>query len=247
MSRGFALLAAASVMLATPAAAQSDAAATYPNRNVRVIVTVPAGGGVDSVTRIFADKLQRRLGQPFVIENQGGAGGNVGASTAFAAAPDGYTLMSSQPAPLTTNIALYKKLNFDPAALEPVVIMSRFPNVLLVRKDFPAKTAAEFIAYAKANPGKLNYGSQGIGTTSHLTTELFMSLTGTKMVHVPYKGTAPALNDLIASHVDLMFNELATSIELNKAGKVKILAVATKQRVAAIPDVPTLEEAEIGR
>jgi tripartite-type tricarboxylate transporter receptor subunit TctC len=173
------LFAATGALLAIPVAAQPDVAATYPSRSVRVIVTVPAGGGVDSVTRIFADKLQRRLGQPFVIENQGGAGGNVGASTVYGAVPDGYTLMSSQPAPLTTNIALYKKLSFDPAALEPVVIMSRFPNVLLVRKDFPAKTAAEFIAYAKANPGKLNYGSQGIGTTSHLTTELFMSLTGT--------------------------------------------------------------------
>src|SRR6202165_6309071 len=120
--------------------------------------------------------------------------------------------MSSQPAPLTTNIALYKKLSFDPAALEPVVIMSRFPNVLLVRKDFPVKTAAEFIAYAKANPGKLNYGSQGIGTTSHLTTELFMSLTGTKMVHVPYKGTAPALNDLMAGHVDFIFMEISYAV-----------------------------------
>src|ERR1700682_90149 len=186
MLRCLCLFAAAGSLLAMPAVAQPDVAAAYPNRGVRIVVTVPAGGGVDSVTRIFADKLQRRLGQSFVIEHQSGAGGNVGASTVFGAAPDGYTLMSSQPAPLTTNVALYKQLSFDPAALEPVVIMSRFPNVLLVRKDFAAKTAKEFIAYAKANPGKLNYGSQGIGTTSHLTTELFMSLTGTKMVHLPY-------------------------------------------------------------
>jgi len=120
--------------------------------------------------------------------------------------------------------------------------MSHVANVLLVRPDFPAKSVQELIAYATANPGKLNYASQGIGTTSHLTTELFQTITHTKLVHVPYKGTAPALNDLISSHVDLMFNELATSIELNKAGKAKILAVATKARVAAIPDVPTLEE-----
>jgi tripartite-type tricarboxylate transporter receptor subunit TctC len=125
------------------------------------------------------------------------------------------------------------------------VIMSHVPNVLLVRPDFPANTVQELIAYAKANPGKLNYGSQGIGTTSHLTTELFETITHIQLVHVPYKGTAPALNDLIASHVDLMFNELATSIELNKAGKAKILAVATKERVAAIPDVPTLQEAGV--
>jgi tripartite-type tricarboxylate transporter receptor subunit TctC len=239
------VLAAAIGVLALPAAAQTDVAANYPSRTVRIVVTVPAGGGVDSVTRIFADKLQRRLGQPFVVENQGGAGGNVAASTVFAAVPDGYTLMSSQPAPLTTNIALYKKLSFDPGAFEPVVIMSRFPNVLLVRKDFPAKTAAEFIAYAKANPGKLNYGSQGIGTTSHLTTELFMALTGTKMVHVPYKGTAPALNDLLAGNVDLIFMELSSAVRLHQGGNAHILAVATEQRLAALPDVPTLIEAGV--
>jgi tripartite-type tricarboxylate transporter receptor subunit TctC len=245
MSKCLLSLAATCALLATPAVAQPDVAATYPNRSVRIIVTVPAGGGVDSVTRIFGDKLQRRLGQPFVIENQSGAGGNVGASTVFAAAPDGYTLMSSQPAPLTTNIALYKKLSFDPAAFEPVVIMSRFPNVLLVRKDFPAKTAAEFIAYAKANPGKLNYGSQGIGTTSHLTTELFVSLTGTKMVHVPYKGTAPALNDLIAGQVDFVFMELSSAVRLHQGGNARILAVATERRLDSLPDIPTMIEAGV--
>ncbi|HEY6255929.1 MAG TPA: tripartite tricarboxylate transporter substrate binding protein [Xanthobacteraceae bacterium] len=245
MLRSFFWLAATGALLTVPAAAQTDVAATYPSRSVRIVVTVPAGGGVDSVTRIFADKLQRRLGQAFVVENQGGAGGNVAASTVFAAAPDGYTLMSSQPAPLTTNIALYKRLSFDPAAFEPVVIMSRFPNVLLVRKDFPAKTGAEFIAYAKANPGKLNYGSQGIGTTSHLTTELFMSLTGTAMVHVPYKGTAPALNDLMAGHVDLVFMELSSAMRLHQGGNARILAVATDQRLAALPDIPTMIEAGV--
>src|SRR5713226_6129827 len=236
------LLAATGTMLAGPVAAQPDVAATYPNRSVRVIVTVPAGGGVDSVTRIFGEKLQRRLGQPFVIDTQCGAGFYVCASTFYGAAPDGYTLMSSQPAPLTTNIALYKKLSFDPAALEPVVIMSRFPNVLLVRKDFPAKTAAEFIAYAKANPGKLNYASQGIGTTSHLTAELFMSLTGTKMVHVPYKGTGPALNDLVAGHVDLIFMELSSAYKLHDGGKARILAVTTDKRLELLPDIPTMIE-----
>jgi tripartite-type tricarboxylate transporter receptor subunit TctC len=245
MSKRLVLLAVAGACLTVPAMAQQDAAAGYPSRSVRVIVTVPAGGGVDSVTRIFGDKLQRRLGQSFVIENQSGAGGNVGASTVFGAAPDGYTLMSSQPAPLTTNIALYKQLSFDPAAFEPVVIMSRFPNVLLVRKDFPAKTAAEFIAYAKANPGKLNYGSQGIGTTSHLTTELFMSLTGTKMVHVPYKGTAPALNDLMAGHVDFVFMELSSAVRLHQGGNARILAVATDKRIASLPEIPTLIEAGV--
>jgi tripartite-type tricarboxylate transporter receptor subunit TctC len=230
--------------LAPPAAAQ-DIAASYPNRPVRVIVTVPAGGGVDTVTRIFGERLQKQLGQPFVIENQGGAGGNVAAATVFNAAPDGYTLMSSQPAPLTTNIALYKKLGFDPTAFEPVVIMTRYPNVLLVRKDFPAKTAQEFIAYVKANPGKLNYGSQGIGTTSHLTTELFMSVTGTKMVHVPYKGTAPALTDLIAGNIDVIFMELSSAVKLHQAGSARILAVATDKRLEALPDIPTMIEAGV--
>ncbi|HLH97020.1 MAG TPA: tripartite tricarboxylate transporter substrate binding protein [Xanthobacteraceae bacterium] len=239
------VLAAAGALLAPPLAAQTDPAANYPSHSVRVVVTVPAGGGVDSVTRIFADKLQRRLGQPFVVENQGGAGGNVAASTVFAAAPDGYTLMSSQPAPLTTNMALYKKLSFDPTAFEPVVIMSRFPNVLLVRKDFPAKTAAEFIAYAKANPGRLNYGSQGIGTTSHLTTELFMSLTGTRMVHVPYKGTAPALNDLLAGQIDFIFMELSSAVKLHESGNARILAIATDKRLESLPDIPTMIEAGV--
>jgi tripartite-type tricarboxylate transporter receptor subunit TctC len=232
-------------LLAAPAAAQQDAAANYPSKPVRVIVTVPAGGGVDTVTRIFAQKLQQKFGQTFVIENQGGAGGNVAAAAVYAAAPDGYTIMASQPAPITTNVALYKKLNFDPAALEPIVIMSRFPNVLLVRQDFPAKTAQEFIAYAKANPGKLNYASQGIGTTSHLTAELFMTLTGTKMVHVPYKGTAPALNDLIGGQVDLIFMELSSAYKLNESGKARILAVATEKRLSMLPDTPTMIEAGV--
>jgi tripartite-type tricarboxylate transporter receptor subunit TctC len=237
-------LVAAGSLLALPAAAQ-DVAASYPGRPVRIVVTVPAGGGVDTVTRIFADRLQRRLGQAFVIENQGGAGGNVAASTVYAAAPDGYTLMASQPAPLTTNVALYRRLSFDPAKFEPVVIMSRYPNVLLVRKDFPAKTAKEFIAYAKANPGKLNYGSQGIGTTSHLTAELFMTLTGTKMVHVPYKGTAPALTDLLGGQIDLIFMELSQAAKMHQAGTARILAVATDKRVDTLPDIPTMIEAGV--
>src|SRR3954467_5582928 len=145
MFQRLALIAASASLLAAGAAAQ-DPAANYPSKPVKIIVTVPAGGGVDTVTRLFAEKLNQHLKQPFVIENRGGAGGNVGAEAVFTAPPDGYTLMASQPAPLTTNVALYKKLNFDPAALEPVVVMSKFPNVLLVRNDFPARTAQEFLA-----------------------------------------------------------------------------------------------------
>src|ERR1700720_4116531 len=243
MSRHLAVMAlGVAVVALVPARAQQDGSADYPDRAVKIIVSTAAGGGVDTVTRIIAAQLQEKLSQPFVIENRGGGGGNIGAETAYAADPDGYTLLATQPAPITSNVALYKKLNFDPAALEPVAVMSKFPNVLLVRPDFPAKTAQEFIAYAKANPGKVTYASQGPGTSSHLTAELFMKLTGTKMLHVPYRGSGPALNDLVAGHVDFIFMELASAYKLHAGGKARILAVATDHRIDVVPDVPTLIE-----
>jgi len=220
-------------------------AANFPDHPIRVIVSVPAGGGVDAVTRLVTAKMQAFLGQPLVVENKAGVGGSVAADYVFHLPPDGYALLASQPSPITTNPLLYKSLNYDPAQLTPIAIMSHVPNVVLVREDFPAKTVQELIAYAKANPGKINYASQGIGTTSHLTAELFQKITHTKLTHVPYKGTAPALNDLLAGNVDLMFNELATSLQLDKAGKARILAVTVKARVAALPDVPTLEQAGV--
>lgn len=229
-------------LLASGAQAQ-DTAATFPNRPIRIIVCVPAGGGVDTVTRIVADGLQKKLGQPVVVENKAGAAGNIGAEAVFTSDPDGYTLLAAQPAPLTVNPLLYTKMAFDPTQFEPVAIMTSIANVLLVRPDFPAKTAKEFIAYVKANPGKVNYASQGIGTTSHLTAALFERVAGTKLVHVPYKGTAPALNDIIAGHVDFIFMELASAIKLHQAGKAHILAVATNKRIASLPDIPTLDEA----
>lgn len=240
----FFTLAVATILLASVASSQ-DESATYPTQPIRIIVTVPPGGGVDAVTRIVADKLHQRFGQPVVVENRGGQAGNFGAAAAFAAEPDGYTLMASQPAPLTVNALLYRKLNYDPAAFLPIAIMTTVPNTLTVRSDFPAKTAQEFIAYARANPGKLNYASQGTGTTSHLTAELFQRRTDTKLVHVPYKGTGPALNDLIGGQVDLMFTELASALELSRAGKVRILAVTAARRAAELPDVPTLIEAGV--
>jgi tripartite-type tricarboxylate transporter receptor subunit TctC len=243
MFRSIALVASAAALVAlSPARAQQDPAADYPSRPVKIIVSVPAGGGVDTVTRIFAARLQQRLGQPFVIENRGGAGGNIGAEAAYTSEPDGYTLLATQPAPITSNIALYKKLNFDPAALEPVAVMSKFPNVLLVRQDFPAKTVEEFIAYVKANPGKVTFASQGPGTSSHLTAELFAKATGTKVLHVPYRGTGPALNDLVAGHVDFIFMELASAHKLHAGGKARILAVATDKRLELMPEIPTLIE-----
>jgi len=242
MLRRSALVASFGVALLLGAAAAMAYAADYPDHPIRVIVAVPAGGGVDTVTRIVTDKMRAALGQPLVVENKPGVSGSLAAETVSKADPDGYTLLASQPAPITTAPFLYKSLNYTPADLVPVAIMSHVPNVVLVRKDFPAKTVPELIAYAKANSGKINYASQGIGTTSHTTAELFQSITGTKLTHLPYKGTAPAVNDLLAGNVDLMFNELATSLELHKSGRARILAVTVKDRVPSLPDIPTLEE-----
>ncbi len=239
--RGFLALITSMALLTASASAQ-DAAANYPNRPIKIVVSVPAGGGVDNVTRIVAKGLQEKLGQPVVVENHAGAGGNIGAEFVFKSEPDGYTLLASQPSPITVNPLLYKNLSFDPTKFEPVAIMTTIANVLLVRPDFPAKTAKEFIDYCKANPGKVNYASQGIGTTSHLTAALFEKVTGTKLVHVPYKGTAPALNDIVASHVDMIFMELSSAIKLHQAGRARILAVATDKRIPNLPDIPTLEE-----
>jgi tripartite-type tricarboxylate transporter receptor subunit TctC len=242
MSKFLPLIAAAALFAATPAGAQQGSAANYPNKPVKIVVSTAAGGGVDTVARIVGDRLPKILGQPFVVENRGGAGGNIGAEAVYNAEPDGYTLLASQPAPITTNATLYKKLSFDPAKLVPVAILSSIPNVLLVKNDFPAKTAQEFMAYAKANPTKLNYASQGPGTTSHLTAELFNKLAGTRMIHVPYKGTGPALNDLVAGHVDLIFMQLQAAIKLHEGGKARILAVTTAKRIASLPNIPTMEE-----
>ena len=239
MSKLLSLIAAATALFATTPGQAQDA---YPSRPIKIVVCLPAGGGVDTVTRIIADRLPKILGQPVVVENKGGQSGNLGAEFVYSSEPDGYTLLASQPAPITTSPLLFKKLNFDPTKFEPVAVMSAIANTLLVRPDFPANNVKEFIAYAKANPGKLNYASQGNGTTSHLTGAMFDAATGTKMNHVPYRGTAPAINDLLGGHVDLMFNELATSVELHKGGRAKLLAVTTEKRIDELPDVPTMQE-----
>jgi tripartite-type tricarboxylate transporter receptor subunit TctC len=241
MRNFLALVACAAALFATaPAMSQQ-----FPTKTVRVIVSVPAGGGVDTVTRIITEQLSKTWEQTVVVENRGGAGGNLGGEAVFNSAPDGYTLLASQPSPITINKVLYTKMPYDPELFETVAIMSELPNVLLVRPDFPAKTVKEFIAYATANPGKLNYASQGIGTTSHLTAELFSKRTGFKFTHVPYKGTAPALNDLIASHVDFIFMELAMAKRLHDGKQARILAAATSKRIPALPDIPSLEEVGI--
>jgi tripartite-type tricarboxylate transporter receptor subunit TctC len=208
-----------------------------------VIVSAPAGGGIDIAARIIADRLRQRLAQPVIVENRPGAAGNTGAEAVAMAEPDGYTLLAAQPSPLTVNQILYKKLSFDPGAFEPVAIMTAVPNLLVVSPNLPVTTVKDLIAYAKANPGKLNFASQGIGTTPHLSGELFNLLAGTKLVHVPYKGTAQAVNDVIAGHVDLMFLEMGSAFQLYKGGRAKVLAISSATRVAQMPEVPTFIEA----
>jgi tripartite-type tricarboxylate transporter receptor subunit TctC len=238
-----AVAAAAMLAATTQSFAQPDT--NYPTRPVKIIVSAPPGGGVDIIARVIAERLAKMWGQPFVVENRPGAGGNIGAEAVAQAEPDGYTLLAAQPSPLTTNVVLYKKLNFDPTAFEPLAIMSSIPNTLVVRPEFPADTVEQLIAYAKANPGKVNFGSQGIGTTPHLTGELFGRVTGTKLSHVPYRGTAQAVNDLIGGHVDLLFFQIDAVREQYLAKKAKMLAVTTAERVSSVPDVPTMDEAGV--
>jgi tripartite-type tricarboxylate transporter receptor subunit TctC len=214
----------------------------YPARVVRIIVPFPSGGTADVLPRIVADRLSEQWRQPVIIENRAGAGGNIGAEVVAAAPPDGYVLLSSPPGPIAINDNLYKKLSFEPARFEPVVVLATVPNVLVVKPEFPAKTAKELIAYVKANPGKVTFASQGNGSTSHLSAMLFQKLTDTPMVHVPYRGTTPALQDIMGNHVDLFFDDLGSSLNLHIAGNLRILAVGSSQRVAALPDIPTLQE-----
>src|SRR6516165_7179706 len=236
---------AAALAAAAQAFAQDDATRRYPNRTVKIIVSAPPGGGLDIAARVIADRLTKMWGQPFVVENRPGASGNLGAEAVAQAEPDGYTLLAAQPGPLTTNVVMYKKLNFDPTAFEPLAIMTSIPNTLAVRLDLPAASVAELIAYAKANPGKLNFGSQGAGTTPHLTGELFARVTGTQLTHVPYRGTAQAVDDLIAGNVDMLFFQLNSVREQYRANKAKMLAVTTAARIASVPEVPTMEEAGV--
>jgi len=224
----------------------SAPAQDFPTRAVRIIVPFPAGGTADIVPRVVGEMLARKWRQPVVIENRTGAGGNIGAEAAFKAEPDGYTLLASPPPPLVINQNLYPHLNFDPAQFVPVVVMVRVPNSLVVTPKFPPRSVAEVIAQARANPGKVTSATQGNGTTSHLTSEMFQLLAGVKLQHVPYRGSAPALADLVAGNVDLMFDNLGVSLALVKGGQLQLLAVATQGRMASLPDVPTLAETLAG-
>src|SRR4051794_17732645 len=229
-------------LLGIPASLAPARAEDYPTRPVRWIVAYPPGGSTDVVARIMAEYLSRKLGQQFLIDNRPGAGNNIGTDMVAKAAPDGYTLLLVNPAN-AINATLYKKLPFVFVRdIAPVAGFIRVPNVMEVNPQVPAKAVGEFIAYAKANPGKINMASSGLGTSIHLSGELFMAMTGIKMTHVPYRGSAPALTDLIGGQVQVMFDNLPSSIEHIRAGKLRALAVTTERRSAALPDVPTVAE-----
>jgi tripartite-type tricarboxylate transporter receptor subunit TctC len=214
----------------------------WPAQAVRIIVPFPAGGSADVLPRIVAEALGPILKQPIVIENKAGAGGNIGAEAVAVAKPDGYTLMAAPPPPIAINHNLYPKLNYDPTKFRPVTIMGSAPNVVAVSNRLGVKSVQELIARAKAEPGKINAANQGNGSTSHLTASMFEVQAGVKFNHVPYRGTAPALNDLVAGHVDLFFDNIASSLAQHQAGNIRILGVCSPERVEQLPDVPTVAE-----
>jgi tripartite-type tricarboxylate transporter receptor subunit TctC len=242
--RSFLHLAAAAVAL--PAASRFAWAQTYPTRSVRIVVGFPAGGGNDIVARLMGQWLSERLGQPFIIENRSGAGGNIGTEVVVRAPPDGYTLLLVA-APNAINVTLYDKLNFNFIRdVAPVAGIIGVPNVIVVNPLVPARTVPELIAYAKAKPGKINYASSGNGTPSHVSAELFKMMTGVQMVHVPYRGQGPAVTDLLGGQVQVMFGTMPTTIEYIRAGSLRALAVTTASRWEGMADLPTVSESVLG-
>ncbi|RTL65388.1 MAG: tripartite tricarboxylate transporter substrate binding protein [Hyphomicrobiales bacterium] len=235
-----AALAAAAAALAMPSLMRTAWAETYPSRPIRLIIGYAPGGSADITARLTAQWLQEKLGQPVVVESRPGAATNLATEAVVNAAPDGYTLLLVAPAN-AINTTLFAKLNFDFLRdIAPVAGIIRFPNVVVVNKDLPITTIPELIAYAKANPGKLNMASSGNGSTIHMSGELFKMLTGIDMVHVPYRGAAPAITDMIAGHVHVMFDNIPTAAEQVKAGSLRGLAVTSEQRSETLPELPTV-------
>jgi tripartite-type tricarboxylate transporter receptor subunit TctC len=227
---------------ALPAVSRIARAQAYPTRPVRIIVGFPPAGGADIVARLIGQWLSERLGQQFIVENRPGAGSNIGTEAVVRAPPDGYTLLLVT-SPNAINATLYDKLSFNfTRDIAPVAGLTRDPNVMEVNPSVPVKTVPEFIAYAKANPGKINMASAGNGTGGHVAGELFKMMTGVNMVHVPYRGAGPALTDLIGGQVQVMFDVMTSSIEHIRAGKLRALAVTSSTRSEALPDVPTMGE-----
>jgi tripartite-type tricarboxylate transporter receptor subunit TctC len=237
-----AALLAGAALACLPASAQTDAAASYPNKPIRMIVNFPPGGTVDVLTRTVSQKLAEKWGQSVVVDNRAGAGGNIGAQAVFSADPDGYTLLATPPGPMTINQNLYKDMKFDPAKFVPVIMMASVPNVITARADFPAGSVKELIAYAKANPGKVTYASQGNGSTSHLTGQMFASMIGADMVHVPFKGEGPALNELLGGRVDLFMGNISAVLKFQQTRQVKLLGLAAPRRGSMAPEVPSAPE-----
>jgi tripartite-type tricarboxylate transporter receptor subunit TctC len=233
------LLATGAQMVPLRALAQDN----YPTKLIKIVVPVPPGASTDSIARLLAQRLSPKVNQTVLVENRaGGAGGNVGSESVAHSEPDGYTLLFAAAGPLAINKQLYPKLGYDPTKWARISLIATIDNVLLVRPDAPFKTVPELIAYAKANPGKLNYASGGSGTTAHLATELFKSKAGVFITHVPYRGTAAALNGFMQGQIDMMFVELAAANQFVQAGRLRILATGTKQRSSALPNVPTVSE-----
>lgn len=225
-------------MLATTAAS----AQSWPTRPIRLVVPNPPGGAADALPRMLAEALVSRLGQPVVVENRPGAAGNIGAEHVFKSEPDGSVFLAAPPPSLTVNPSLYPKLNHDPTRFEPVTVMATSSNALLVHPSVPATTLREFLDHVKANPDKLSYASQGNGSTAHLTAELFKLRTGLKITHVPYKGDAPAVTDLLAGHVQVMFGNVLAGQNHVRQGKLRMLAVTSESRLPGLADIPSLAE-----
>ena len=230
-------------LLASAVASVTLAQSFSPTHPVKIIVPFPGGGGNDVLARIVGDKLQTKWGQPVVIENKSGAGGNIGADLAYQSEPDGYTLLLAPPGPLAVNQSLYKQLNYKPLEFVPLTVVAAVSNVVIARKELPANSLKEFVDYVKANPGKVSFGTQGNGATPHLTAMMFQSMTGTQMVHVPYRGETLVLNDMVGGHVDVFFGNIAAALGLFRDGKVKVLAISDRRRSPLIPEVPTTAEA----
>jgi tripartite-type tricarboxylate transporter receptor subunit TctC len=233
--------------IAAAMTASAVRAEDYPARVVKMVVPFPAGGTADVMPRILAEWLSRKWGRSVIIENHTGAGGNIGAEFVAKSDPDGYTLLASPPPPLVINQNLYPHLEFDPLQFVPIIVMARVPNALVVNPDkVAANSIKDFIAYAQENLGKVTDATQGNGTTSQLTSEMFQMTAHVKLQNVPYRGSAPALNDLVAGSVDCMFDNLGVSLQLVKAGKLKLIAVASPQRMTSLPDAPAIAETLLG-
>jgi tripartite-type tricarboxylate transporter receptor subunit TctC len=238
-----ALLSAAGFGAGLPlSCAWADTISEWPQKPIRLIVPNPAGGSADVLPRLVCEALSIKLNQAVIVDNRPGAAGNIGAEWFNAAEPDGYTLMASPPTTLTINVSLYPKINYDPSKFVPITVLATVSNALLVHPSVPAQTLQEFIAYARANPDKLAYASQGNGSTAHLTAELFKQKTGTHLTHIPYKGDAPAIADLLAGHVQVMFGNLSAASAHLKSGKLRILAVTSPKRNPNHPQIPAINE-----